>query len=121
MLKRMGVIFRIEEYNDPDMNVCKRSGKMIETKISHGIVVIDTDSEFDARKFRKNDSVKKSYSADSDERKVCIVLHGRRKESDLNVMPAEARASKVCKKSSTKLNQQSQQHYRQLRKDVQML
>jgi hypothetical protein len=28
------------------------------TKISHGIVVIDTDSEFDARMFRKYDSMK---------------------------------------------------------------
>ena len=42
MLKRMGVIFRMEEYNDLDMMVCNRSGNMIETKISHGIVVIDT-------------------------------------------------------------------------------
>ena len=58
MLKRMRVIFRMEEYNDLDMLLCKRSGNMIETKISHGIVVIDTDSEFDARKFRKNESVK---------------------------------------------------------------
>ena len=57
MLKRMGVIFQIEEYNDLGMIVFKRSGNMIEIKISHGIVVIDTDSEFDARKFRKNESV----------------------------------------------------------------
>ena len=57
MIKRMGVIFRMEEYNDLDMLVCKRSGNMIETKISHGIVVIDTDPEFDARNFRKNEAV----------------------------------------------------------------
>ena len=30
MLKRMGVIFRMEEYNDLDMLVCKRSGNMID-------------------------------------------------------------------------------------------
>ena len=58
MLKKMGVIFRMEEYNDLDMVVCKRSGNMIETTINHGIVVIDTDSEFDARNFRKNRSVR---------------------------------------------------------------
>jgi hypothetical protein len=58
MLKKMGVIFRMEEYNDLDMVVCKRSRNMIETTIKHDIVVIDTDSEFDAKKFRKNKSVK---------------------------------------------------------------
>ena len=59
MLKKMGVIFRVKEYNGLDMVVCKRSRNMIETTINHGIVVIDTHSKFDARKFRKNDSVKR--------------------------------------------------------------
>ena len=103
----------MEEYNDLDMVVCKRSGNMIETTINHGIVVIDTDSEFDARNFRKNRFVRNLidriqmkeasplFFMDDDNKVISLSM-------DLIVVPAVARVSKVCKEHSTKLNQQAQ-------------
>jgi hypothetical protein len=57
MFKRLGMIFVCEGYLDLDIVRCKKTGLRLILDIQMGIQVLPT-LPFDARKFRKNDSVK---------------------------------------------------------------